>query len=444
MYEQGKMPEGDSDRIVAAEELIQLARQCETVKDAILASQGPMAVANQIPNWKAAEAVLMEANLLVGANESNGYAPAETTAKEDESDVKDLQYSSASTDEPVDQPVQEAPVEVPATLDTTHEGGDAHTTADHSQSVGHPNATGPQSVASAGASETREDAKKGEIWVDAGGEEWEILSYSGGPQADVMKVKTGEKTMVPAGMLKRKVRDTDVPAVGQTQTVPTDDRNDRGATPERLTTIADDTDLMTAAVVADIKSSVQDRYDQPESSIEAQFPSQTPDTSIPQQDSEDDEDYQRILEETETRYFPEGFPVPHQLEKPPAFIAIEDLVDVEDLPARTLHSQFNALAARAKLLYSVENARARDCARARKLSLRGPMREAREKLGSSSTLTERESWAEEHHPEVVTWSERVHKHSEEAKALEIYFDMYTENVSVLSRDWTMRDKERGS
>jgi hypothetical protein len=388
MYEQGKMPEGEGDRIVVAEQLVELARQCEQVKDAILASQGPMAVANQIPNWKAAEAVLMEANLLVGANE-NGHAPAETTAKEDESDVKDLQYSSASTDEPVDQPVQEAPVEVPE----PHEA-------------------------------TREDAKKGEIWIDAGGEEWEILSYSGGPQADVMKVKTGEKTMVPSGMLKVKVPQT-------IDTKPCEEPEVQG----------------TFTITGPKGTSEPIAFDATAGEVDKKIEPvgfQVVDTSIPQQDAEDDEDYQKILEETEARYFPEGFPVPHQLEKPPAFIAIEDLVDVEDLPARTLHSQFNALAARAKLLYSVENARARDCARARKLSLRGPMREAREKLGSSSTLTERESWAEEHHPEVVTWSERVHKHSEEAKALEIYFDMYTENVSVLSRDWTMRDKERGS
>lgn len=406
MYAEGAMPESETDRVVVAEQLVEQARQVEQIRQMwIDQGKGQIELEQLIPHWPVAESILFEAHVTVGS--SNGNQTSE------------LPSAPPQSEEERPTTGQEASAPSPVAALSQQEGGDADAQA-APESAQRTDATEPQSVVETGAT-TREDPKADEVWADEHGQEWPIVSYSGGPMAIVRHPTTGEKTEVPAGFLKVKVPQTieDV----ATDVVPSG--KDEWVDDDRV-----------AAAVEDMKSPAQDRYDQPDPP--------TPDVSIPERDDEDDEEYRKILEETEARYMPEGFPVPHQLENPPTFISIQDLVDLEDIPARTRHLQFNALAARAKLLYAVENARGRDCARARKLSLRGPMRKAREALGSSSTLTERESWAEENHPEVFTWSERARRHSEDAEAYKTFFDMYSENVSVLSRDWTMRDKDRQS
>lgn len=404
MYTEGVMPETETARITVAEEIVEQARQVEQVRQMwIDLGKGEIELEQLIPHWPVAESILFEAHVTVGS--SNGNQTSELPSAPPQSEEERPTTGSGESVPP--------PVAAP----TQPEGGEANA---NPSSGDRTDATEPQSVVETGAT-TREDPKADEVWADEHGQEWPIVSYSGGPMAIVRHPTTGEKTEVPAGFLKVKVPQTieDV----ATDVVPSG--KDEWVDDDRV-----------AAAVEDMKSPAQDRYDQPDPP--------TPDVSIPERDDEDDEEYRKILEETEARYMPEGFPVPHQLENPPEFISIENLVDLDDLPARTKHSEFNALAARTKLLFSIEDARARDCARLRRLSLRGPMRAAREALGSSSTLTERESWAEENYPEVSTWTERARRHSEDAKGYKIYFDMYSENVSVLSRDWTMRDKDRQS
>lgn len=165
------------------------------------------------------------------------------------------------------------------------------------------------------------------------------------------------------------------------------------------------------------------------------------DTSIPDHDDEGDDRYQTILEDTEERYTPAGMPIPHELDDPPDIMP-EMLDQVPDVVAQRLHSQFNALAARAKYLHDVEDARARECGMIHKLFLRGAKRKAREVLGSSSTITEREEWSEDNDKDVRLWGERANKHREIARARKTFFDIYTTNVVVLSRDWTMRDQQK--
>lgn len=507
MYEQGKMPESESDRIMAAEHLVQLARQAEVIKDQI--------GAHNMPGWPAAEAILFEAHVTMGSGDSNGHA---ATVEEGESDVKDAQDSSASADVHVDQPQQEASAEVTTT----------------------PKAT-------------REDPQKGEVWSDAQGGEWEILSYSGGVQAEVMKVSTGEKTLVPAGMLKRKVSgfaqrdEPDVKVIDNFSgpyeflsnfssspitidgidypTVEHAFQAHKSLRPEVRQAVANDStpglakqhgrslelrpdwedvkvdvmrsclaqkfvqgselahrlldtgdaeliegnnwgddywgipyggvglnvlgsllqerrfelkDLQTRPITHDDILTPASRYTETVGELRERI--STSDSSIPEHDDEGDERYQTILEETEERYSPAGMPIPQDLEDPPDGMP-EMLDDVPDKVAQRLHGQYNSLAARAKFLHDVEDARARGCKLTRKLYMRGAMRKAREDLGASSTITEREAWAEDFDDDVRVWGERANKHEEAAKAWKTFFDIYTQNVVVLSRDWTMRDRQ---
>ena len=129
------------------------------------------------------------------------------------------------------------------------------------------------------------------------------------------------------------------------------------------------------------------------------------------------------------------------LERPPAAMP-DDLTMLDDLTARKYHSQFNALAARARYLRGLDAARARECDRARKLYLKPAMRAAREQLGKSATLEEVKALAEEQDEMVALWESRRIKHSERADAYGEFVHIYTENVTVLSRDYTMREKEQ--
>lgn len=422
MFTLGKMPEAESDRIIAAEELIQLAEQVEQVKNAWLAQGGPKAVDDNMgKNWKAAEAVLFEAQVTMGSGESNGHA-----AGGPQLDVPAANAGWSGAPEPIQQEI---------------EGGDAHTTATGSQGVRLPDATPPQSVDLTGAPEpatTREGPQDGAVWADAQGEEWEVLSYGGGPSAEVMKVSTGEKTLVPAGMLKTKVRDAPVIHEDRVSMIPRSD----GSTEFRVPTKTQDAPEQ-IAIEPTRPMLTEPSIPQPETIGKHIDRSNVPDTSIPEHDDEDDERYQSILAETEERYTPAGWVIPHELQEPPDLMP-EMLDQVPDVMAQRYHSQFNAAAARAKYLHDVEDARARGCKLTRKLFLRGAMRKAREQIGGSSTITEREAWAEDFDDDVRVWGERANKHEENARAWKTFFDLYTQNVVVLSRDWTMRDQQEKS
>jgi hypothetical protein len=134
-------------------------------------------------------------------------------------------------------------------------------------------------------------------------------------------------------------------------------------------------------------------------------------------------------------------PVPMDLERPPEGMP-EDLTAVGDVEQRRLHSQFNALGARARYLRGFEDAMARGCKRLRQSYMKTAMKQARGQLGAQASVTEVTQLAEE--DEVVKkWTERmVRPSADRADAYKTFFDMYSENVTVLSRDWTMRDQER--
>jgi hypothetical protein len=155
-----------------------------------------------------------------------------------------------------------------------------------------------------------------------------------------------------------------------------------------------------------------------------------------------DEVYRGILDDVIKIYSPNGMPVPLDLQNPPSAMP-DDLTDVSDIENRRYHSQFNALAARAKFLHDLESAIARKC----KFLLEGEMKKAkrfeRAEKGDQSkiTLEEIKEYAQDHE-ECVLWKGRLDYHEARADAWKTFFDVYSQNVRVLSRDWTMKDVER--
>lgn len=168
-----------------------------------------------------------------------------------------------------------------------------------------------------------------------------------------------------------------------------------------------------------------------------------PPLPTPVDDDEGDEKYAELLDQVVADYQPLGMPVPMDLARPPSPMP-DDLTQVDDISARAYHSQFNALAARARYLHGLEAAKARACDRVYKFNLKGAMRVARESLGQSASVTEVQQLAEDNEL-VEPWMRRRDLHADRAEAYRTFLTFYTEDVSVLSRDWTMRDKEeRGS
>lgn len=136
-------------------------------------------------------------------------------------------------------------------------------------------------------------------------------------------------------------------------------------------------------------------------------------------------------------------PAPQDLERPPTLGALADPTEDEALN-RVLHSQYNALAARARYLFGVENALAKDCGRVRKRYMKGAVRAARQELGKQATATEVVGLAEENE-DVACWTAFQERHADRADAYKAFLEIYLDNVKTLSRDLTFAGaEERGS
>jgi hypothetical protein len=159
---------------------------------------------------------------------------------------------------------------------------------------------------------------------------------------------------------------------------------------------------------------------------------------------EGDPVYAKILDVAWADFEPLGMPAPQELVSDPPAMP-EDLTQNPE-HNRVLHSQFNALGARARYLAKIEERISRDCRRAARLRLRPYLSKAKKELGASSTLTERREYAEGlAGDDVQTWLERMQRHADRAEAYGELFHIYKENVAVLSRDLTWaQDEERGS
>lgn len=168
-----------------------------------------------------------------------------------------------------------------------------------------------------------------------------------------------------------------------------------------------------------------------------------PTAATPVDDDEGDQQYRGVLDKAEIEYQRYHLPLPVDLAEPPTMP--EDLTIIGDVEARKLHAQFNACAARAHYLLGLERQKKLDCQRVLKQYMRPAMRAAREQLGKDASVTEVTQLAEETDENVSRWESFVQRHSDRESNLRTLYEIYTENVSVLSRDWTMRGElEHGS
>jgi hypothetical protein len=419
------MPQGDADKIVAAEQLVELARQVQTVKDGLAAQDGEEAAIARIPHWPVAEKILLEAHVFVGSDRValNGTTTQLPSAPPSSGEEREPSEPASSAPTPDVPPSQELP-------------------GTPSRSDGEPSgqATPQESVPPSPVPSTSGDPVKGETWTDASGTEWLLLTDGGGQTVEVRKVATGEETVAPAGMLKRRVSpavDPSSTAVAAQEDHEQDEKQEAAPKPDIAT---GESDHEPEVVITPDPGKPDEPVKVPELT---KAPTESAPTDVPEHDDEGDDRYQTLLAETEADYTPAGMPIPHDLDDPPD-IKPENFDEVPDRVARALYSKFNALAARAKFLHDVEDARARECKMVLQLFMRGARRLAREKLGSSATVTELEGWAEDNDENVSTWKDRANRHAKKASAYGTFFDIYTQHVVVLSRDWSMRDKQMNS
>lgn len=439
MFDPARIPESDGDKITEAEKLIALALQAKIVVDQVGASN--------VPTWPFVRELLLEGGALDGDQPS---PPIQAATPPGGSEA----FAAAAQPTPAPE-AQVAQQELPPP----------------------PAALEPQ------AAQPFTQPQKSEFWVDANGAEWEIMAAGGGPQVEAKSVQTGETTVLPVGFLKHisaGQRPEQQPAIPPQPTVqelppsppsvpssapasppspsPTPTTEPAAAptpsaspsvSPEPITaepaappsTLPSSEPSGSESQAPSSPSSPPEASSSPGSAEEPRHAAQI--YVAPIDDDEGDEEYGKVLDEAVNSYQPTGMPAPMDLERPPEEMP-DDLTTIDNISARRLHSQFNALASRARYLRGLEAAKARACSRQRQRYLKPAMREARGQLGKDASVTEVQHLAEDD-ASVATWTERQDRHGDRAEAYETFFKLYSEDVSVLSRDWTMRSiEESGS
>lgn len=427
MFAQGGIPESDADKIIAAEKVVASAEQAKDLADAI--------GKERVPLYDSILAVLFEAQVLVGTDRP--------------------QATNGST-----------AVEEPDSTDAVI----AHVDAELARPQ--PDARQLELEAEAAPME------KQSTWADPAGGLWTVVRDLG-PQVEVLSA-AGEPTVVPRGFLKvmktsghldlvvvpkdnavfvhhhgcmrwvYPLDDTILPKVGDTKEcdncasiLPIGSIDDGGYVPPThesspLATTATTTPVET---IINVVPKPVPEEDPSTPSLSSPAPSSS-ESAQEVDDTEGDQAYAEIVERVERDWSPPGMPVPRDMEDEPLPM-VADLTADESMNRR-LHSQFNALAARARYLGGLERAKAREIARARKLRMRPAMREARKLLGANATVTEVKEEAEQDEV-VASWIVREARHADKAAAYQTFFEIYTDNVSVLSRDLTWAGtEERGS
>lgn len=299
-----------------------------------------------------------------------------------------------------------------------------------------------------------EHPRTAESWSDAEGHVWYITNGTGGPQVGAQSTVTGEPIVMPSGFFKSRVNIS--PGLAQavmpegTPVAQLPEPPPPPVAPPAPSVPVAAPEPPVAAPPAPMAAPVPAvPPTPPPAPVQPSLPAppsgdQVPVFPLPVDDDEGDEEYGKLLDQVAVDYTPPFMPAPMDLERPPTEMP-EDLTGVHDKEQRRLHSQFNALAARARLLAGVERAKSRGCARLKDNYLKGPMREARKELGSAASVGEVRALALENDPTASTWLEREVRHSERAEAYETFLKFYSQDVEVLSRDWTMREaEEKGS
>jgi hypothetical protein len=372
------LPESDQDKIMEAEGIVAQAEQAAQVAETV--GKG------KVPHYDAVMEVLFEAQVTGGSEpdrhpESAGPPPEPTD--EERAVAASMPHGE---EEPSDEEIIEARFEPQAT------------------------------------------------WASDDDSEWVIAAEPTNLEVEVHPVGSEEKTRVPLGFLKRKIADP--PGDGSSVQQPPQQQEPQPASPSPT----QDSPPLSEGGSSPGETTEPPSSPPPSSEQQpAEQPSQSaPSSDVPVDDDEGDQEYRSLLDRVEADYNRAGLPLPADVADPPSMP--EDLSTLQDVLVQKLHSQFNSCAARAHYLMGLERQKKIGCSRMRHVSLKPAMRTAREKLGKEASVTEVTHEAEDH-PAVVKWIEREQRHSDREAAYKDLFQIYTENVSVLSRDWTMRSSE---
>jgi hypothetical protein len=310
----------------------------------------------------------------------------------------------------------------------------------------------PESATPAGVEGVEKNVN--DLWTSEDGTVWHINRLLGENAEAFIDGKPDQPTIVPLHFLKSRIRaaDSEQPSTSPPQQSspsqpPSEDSASSSGDGQQPGETIDEPS--SPPPVSDVPPSEQPPP-QPSSSPEPAPTeyvsievSRQPTADTPIDDDEGDEQYRGLLDKAEVEFRRHHLPLPVDLSDPPTMP--DDLTASGDLDVRKLHSQFNACAARAHYLFGLEKQKRIDCQRVLKQYMRPAMRDARKELGKEASVTEVTALAEEKSEKVSDWRARVDRHADREENLKTLYEIYTENVSVLSRDWTMRaENERGS
>lgn len=148
------------------------------------------------------------------------------------------------------------------------------------------------------------------------------------------------------------------------------------------------------------------------------------------------------LRERENTFEPEDLPIPKPLPEVP-YDMPTDLTEIGDKALRRLYSAFNAYSGRARWMLAISQSNLANATHLRDESYRAAYliyhRRAQvegEKL-SQAIL---ENLAKES-DDYKSWEEKVSKHEKEVTNWRALSDIYSKNVEILSREWTMRTEQ---
>ncbi len=431
MYDPARIPEADGDKIKVAEEQVQLCRQVEGVVQQAYPGWEDAAIAQKVPHWPAVQRVLLEANVLVGANGRDQSAvepppPVPDQASQNGLGTTRQEYAPPKPEEQAAANELDQSIVSQGFLD---EGPPCLAVPQGQDPVVHP----APAVSTIAAASDQGSPREKEVWLDGQGIAWEVV-HPGKQSAEVKNVASGEGTIVPLGFLKK--RQQVAAQEAKTGVVEVSAPLEPDPPPDHEEVVVDPpviveapTPLATVVTATDEQVAIKYVTD-----VDQEQQRESPEGAKVEAARYDD-----LVETVELRYEPAGMPIPRDLEDPPSIDA-EGFADLDDKNARIAHSKYNALAARAKYLHDVEDAKARECDLVRTHHMRRAMAQARGELGSSATVTEVKIVAEED-ALVDEWASYARSHADEARAFKTFHDIYTKHVEVLSRDWTMREKQ---
>lgn len=145
---------------------------------------------------------------------------------------------------------------------------------------------------------------------------------------------------------------------------------------------------------------------------------------------------------TESLIRTHNLPIPGDWQEDPTPIP-RDLTPLSDIQIRSLHGEYNAYQARARYLLVLEKADLRNASILRDEALRQAMLEvdridAETKKAKTISLMEAEAMEDKSYK---LYSQQVAKCQTAVEAYQTLVDIYSGNVAVLSREWTMRQDE---